>query len=73
MNTRTTQTVVEMLKVDGEIEDALLDDFVCDTASEIATQVNNSGLEDQVEFLLDNNWSGEDILYKVKEKREEKQ
>lgn len=63
--------VVEMLKVDGEIEDGLLDEFVHDTASEIASAVNNEGPEDQVAFLLGANWSGEDILFKVKEKREE--
>jgi hypothetical protein len=38
---------------------------------EIATAVNNEGIEDQVAFLLENHWTGVDILFKVKEKREE--
>jgi hypothetical protein len=71
MNPKTIQTIVEMLKIDGEVEDGLLDDLVHDTASEIASAVNNEGVEDQVAFLLGANWSGEDILFKVKELREE--
>ena len=65
------RTVVEMLKRGGQVEDGLLDDFVHDTASEIASAVNNEGVYEQVNFLLSHNWSVEDILFKVKEKREE--
>ena len=48
-----------------------LDTLVHDCASEMATEVNNNGQEGQLEFLLRNGWTSEDILGRLKTAAEE--
>lgn len=45
--------------------DGLLDDLVHDTASQIASNVNNCGFKEQVRFLKENGWTEEQILSEV--------
>ena len=43
-----------------------LDSLVHDCAGEMASEVNNNGMEGQLEFLLRNGWTPGDILGRVK-------
>lgn len=54
------------------ITSAHLDGHVHDTASEIASGVNNEGLEAQVEYLLESGtWTPADIIFNAKKTKEE--
>ena len=37
------------------------DDFVHNTASIMASKINNEGIKSQIHFLLENGWSVDDI------------
>lgn len=47
-------------------KDFNLDDLVHDAASEIASAVNNGGMEEQLRFLLEHDWTPEDVLGRLR-------
>lgn len=65
--TREAAEIVQELNLDAETEDTEvsfdIDDLVHDAASEISSNVNNNGLDGQVEFLVEQ-W-GKDVAMKA--------
>lgn len=61
------QEVMEYADEQGTSDDRALDDEVHDTADEIASNVNNGGLEEQLKYLLSNNGLSEEYITKLKE------
>lgn len=57
----TAADVVERLTAAGKGSEDL-DDLVHDLASGVASDVNNEGLESQVEWLLEHGMTGEQIV-----------
>lgn len=65
---KKTKTAVlkEQLMKEG-YESCHLDDVVHDAASGLASDANNSGLDGQIEFLVDTcGWTTEDIINNVR-------
>ena len=58
----------ELITVEASIA---LDDLVHDTASQIASEINNGGTEAQLQYLLDNGWTEEHIRTQVLENAKE--
>jgi YD repeat-containing protein len=46
----------------------VLDGMVHDTASQVASTVNNDGVSHQMEYLLANGWTQEEIDARLREK-----
>jgi hypothetical protein len=61
------QEIIDYADEQGTRDDLLLDEEVHDTASAIASNVNNGGLEEQVKYLLTNNGIEWQYLSKLKE------
>lgn len=59
--------VLDYADEQGTRDDLLLDEEVHDTASTIASNVNNGGLEEQLKYLLTNNGIEWQYLSKLKE------
>lgn len=57
----------------GTIYDTALDEEVHDTASEIASNVNNAGLERQLGYLLENNGISDEYIESIKQKLTEEE
>jgi hypothetical protein len=67
-----TERVSALLQViEAEFHDEVLDLLVHDSASEQASAVNNNGQAAQVEYLLTNGWTAEDILGRLRIQEEE--
>jgi hypothetical protein len=68
MSEAETQKVIEFIKtLDAEkVDEMELDSAVHDTAATIASDVNNGGVESQVEFLLKNGWTVETLIGYIK-------
>lgn len=45
-----------------KIDSSYFDDFVHNTASIIASKINNEGIKSQIQFLLENGWSFDGIV-----------
>lgn len=61
MNAAKIQSIVSNLEeLDASPSD--LDEFVHDCANSVASDVNNAGIEAQVEFLLGNGVNEKDII-----------
>lgn len=60
----TKQELIQKLQAKG-LESAHLDEIVITTACSIASSVNNGGMEDQIQFMLDNGVTAEWILDNV--------
>jgi len=55
------ELIARLLK--AGIESSSLDDIVHDAASQEASNANNGGLDDQINFLIDEcGWTSKDIL-----------
>lgn len=63
MSKQAKQLYIELLAY--EDSDAL-DDMVHDAASEIGSNVNNGGLQSQIEFLLEQGYAESDIRNAVR-------
>jgi len=61
MTTDKIENIVSEAK-NKKIDSSYFDDFVHNTASIIASKVNNEGIESQIKFLLKNGWSFDDIV-----------
>lgn len=61
------QEVIDYADEQGTRDDLLLDEEVHETASNIASNVNNGGLEEQLKYLLSNNGIEEEYIKKIKE------
>ena len=44
-----------------------LDEVIHEVASKAASDINNSGLEEQIAFLIDNGWTQENIIKYLEE------
>lgn len=65
-NERKTEIERLMLLIENhDTDDACLDEFVHDTASDTASAINNSGLEQQINWLLDQGCSPNYILMRL--------
>lgn len=66
MENNMTKPELKKFLMDKGIESSHLDDLVHDAASQLASNANNGGTEDQLNFLMDTcDWTSEDILEKL--------
>ena len=58
------KTVEKLLKKirRKKLKSEYFDDFVHQTASNMASGINNRGLEVQMNYLLDNGWTEKDVI-----------
>ena len=60
--TEQTITKEDLLKRLSSANESALDELVLEAASQIAANANNGGVEAQVEFLLANGYTAQEIL-----------
>lgn len=68
LRTKERKTEIERLVLlieNNDTNDACLDEFVHDTVSDTASAINNSGLEQQINWLLDQGCSPNYILMRL--------
>lgn len=65
MNEKLLQILSEVPKSKKEELETLLDGLVHDTASAMASDVNNTGRKAQIEYLLKNGWSVERLSEEI--------